>query len=253
MAYPPLGAQLIVFGKQMDLDQETARVLDAVQAAGFGAIECGVGLHSQDRDELKEMLAQRGLRIAGLHGGLDMDLDETLRVMEQLDTRDLCISGLGGWNGTEAARYHADIERLNAMGRRCREHGVHVHYHNHAYEFARTDAEETGMDLIMSEMDRDVTSLCVDVAWVHIAGQDPAIFMRKNADIVGYVHLKDYTGDRHWVALGNGAVPLDSVMKALDKLPHARWACYEQDTSDRPAEEACAISHKYLADTYGYR
>lgn len=252
MTYPPLGVQLIVFSKQTDLTANAAQVLDAVKAAGFGAIECGVTMYAHAPDAFAAMLDARGLRVAGFHGGLDQDLDQTLRLAERYGSHDLCISNLGGWENSVAANFRRDIQRLNEMGRACARHGVRVHYHNHAYEFDVTDEGCCGMDLLLGDMDRDTVDLCVDVAWVHIAGHDPALFLRRHADSVGYVHLKDYVGDRRWVELGNGAVPLDSVMRALGELHRVRWVVYEQDSSERPAVESCTISRDYLRETYGY-
>jgi len=252
MTYPPLGVQLIVFSRQTDLTANAAQVLDAVKAAGFDAIECGVTTYAHDPDAFAQMLQARDLQVAGLHGGLDQDISQTLRLAERYGAHDLCISNLGGWENSLAANFRRDIQRLNDLGRACVPHGMRVHYHNHAYEFDVTDEGCSGMDLLLAEMDQEVVDLCPDVAWVHIAGHDPALFLRRNADLVGYVHLKDYIGDRHWVELGYGAVPLDSVMRALSELRRAHWVVYEQDSSERPAAESCAISRRYLRDTYGY-
>ena len=252
MAYPPLAVQLIVFSHEMDLHTQTADVLDAVAAAGFGAIEAGVDFHAEAPAAWRAELDARGLRLAGLHGGLDQDLDQTLRLLEAYDSHDLCISSLGGWENVLYDNYMRDIERFNQMGRACLTQGVHLHYHNHSYEFCPTDRGDTGMDLIMANMDASAADLCVDVAWVRIGGQDPALFLRTHSHRIGYVHLKDYVGNRHWVELGYGVMNFDSVMKALGELPCVRWAAYEQDTSARGAAKSCALSHRYLVDTFGY-
>ncbi|MFP3895914.1 MAG: sugar phosphate isomerase/epimerase family protein [Anaerolineales bacterium] len=250
--YPPLGVQLIVFSQQVNVEENIEDVLMDVRKAGFGAVEIGVGLCADDRQRLKTSLAANGLAVAGMHGGLDQNLDDTLGLMESCDTRDLCISGLGGWECVEAEGYRRDIGAFNEMGRVCARHGIVLHYHNHAYEFAPTDEGPTGMDLILAEMDPDTTDLCLDVAWVQIGGQDPARFLLDHQEQIGYLHLKDYEGDRHWVELGAGVVPLADIMEALEMLEGVRWVVYEQDTSDRGAVESCAISHQYLLDSFGY-
>jgi len=250
--YPPLGAQLIVFSKQIDVEGNIESVLEAVKEAGFEAIEIGAAFGADDPAAFRSILDSKGLAVAALHGGLEQDLDLTLELMDVYGARDLCISGIGGWEGTSADRYLEDIEALNGMARVCAQHDVYLHYHNHAYEFVPTDQGPCGMDLILSGMDTEVAHLCVDVAWVHIAGQDPAQFLLEHADDVGYVHLKDYEGDHHWVELGAGVVPLSSVMDAVEELPHVRWVVYEQDTSDSAPAESCATSHRYLVNTFGY-
>ncbi|MEA3407814.1 MAG: sugar phosphate isomerase/epimerase [Chloroflexota bacterium] len=250
--YPPLGAQLIVFSRQVDVEEHIESVLEAVREAGFGAVEIGTGLCADEPERLQAALAANGLAVAGMHGGLDQDLDRTLALMDSYGTRDLCISGMGGWECVEAESYRRDIEAFNEMGSVCARHGAFLHYHNHAYEFAPTDEGVSGMDLILAEMDADVADLCVDVAWVQIGGRDPAGFLLDHKEQIGYLHLKDYEGDRHWVELGAGVVSLVDVMEALEVLDGVRWVVYEQDTSDRGAAESCAMSHRYLVDTFGY-
>ena len=251
MAFPPLAAQMIVFGRELERDPEA--VLDAVRAAGFGAIECGTNTFASNPQALKTLLDSHGIAVAGMHGGLAQDLDLTFKLMDVYGTRDLCISSIGGWEGVNAERYLREMDAFNALGRECAKHGYALHYHNHAYEFAPTDQGLSGMDLILRALDPQAADLCVDVAWVTIAGLDAASFLREHAALVGYVHLKDYFGNRHWVELGQGMVPFPRVMQALDELPHARWVAYEQDVSARTAGESCAISHKYLVDHFGYR
>ncbi len=250
--YPPLGAQLIVFSRQVDVEENIEEVLRDVREAGFEAVEIGVDLCVDDPQRLKVALAANGLAVAGMHGGRDQDLDRTLERMEDYGVRDLCISGLGGWECEEADQYRRDIETFNEMGSVCAQHGIALHYHNHAYEFASTDKGPSGMDLILAEMDPDTTDLCVDVAWVHVGGRDPARFLLEHKEQIGYVHLKDYEGDCHWTELGAGVVPLADVMEALEALENVRWVVYEQDTSDQEAAESCALSHQYLVDAFGY-
>jgi len=252
MAYPPLGAQLIVFSRQVNLDERIEDVLDAVAQAGFGAIECGVTTGAEDPRRFRALLDSKGLRVAGMHGALAQDVDQTLRLAEAYDARDVCISGLGGYGKRVAARFREDLDAFNELARTLSRHSVRLHYHNHAYEFEATDEGPSGMDIIREGLDPDLGSLCVDVAWVQIGGSDPALFLRENAQRIGYVHLKDYDGERHWVELGSGIVPLDKVMAELASLPRVRWAVYEQDTSDRPAAEACALSHRFLVERFGY-
>ncbi len=251
MAFPPLCAQLIVFSRQMGVAGNIESVLDAVKAAGFDAIECGSGLGADDPRGFAALLARKGIKIGGFHGGVSTDLSETFRMADIYGVRDLCFSNMGGWENTSADNYMRDIETANHMGDACAKRGIHLHYHNHAYEFAPSDRGPSGMDLMLDNLDSSV-DLCVDVAWVHIAGHDPAAFLREHADRVGYVHLKDTAGGRQWVPLGRGVVPLAEVMDVLGGLRRARWTAYEQDTSDLPAAEACAISRRYLAETFGY-
>jgi sugar phosphate isomerase/epimerase len=245
MSLPPLAAQLIVFSQQFKLEPQMDTVLAAVHAAGFTAIECGSNQFADNPSVFTAMLKKHNLHVSALHGGIPGNTSEIIKLMELYQTRDLCISGVGGWEGKVAAKYAADTRDVNRVGSELARHGFKTHYHNHAYEFDKLDNGQTGMEVILETLDPAVADLCVDVAWVHIGGQDPTGFLRKHKSQISYIHLKDYTGNRHWVDLGKGVVPLASVVSALPELA-VRWAVYEQDTSDNPAGQSCAASYTYL-------
>ena len=242
----PLGVQLIVFSKQGERYPNSRAILEAVARSGFTAIETGVGALRGDPDGYCRDLASLGLSVCGFHGGVTADLDETFWGLEQVGARDLCVSSMGGYGNTIAANLERDLETFAAMADTCATHGVALHYHNHAYEFEPTDRGDIGMDLILAALAKMPADLCVDVAWVHLAGLDPVAFLRQHANLVSYVHLKDYDGDRHWLPLGAGVVPLHDVVACLPELPALRCVAVEQDTSDLPAEESCARSRAFL-------
>lgn len=245
MILPALAAQLIVFSQQVQLEPQMDAVLAAVHAAGFTAIECGSNQFADDPQAFITMLKKHNLRVSALHGGIPGNPGEVIKLMELYQTRDFCISGVGGWEGKVAAKYASDTQEVNRVGLELARYGYKTHYHNHAYEFDKLDNSKTGMDVILENLDPAAADLCVDVAWVHIGGQDPASFLRANKARTSYVHLKDYTGNRHWVELGQGVVPLASVVALLPEL-QVRWVVYEQDTSDNPAGQSCAASYAYL-------
>ncbi|MCE5258933.1 MAG: sugar phosphate isomerase/epimerase [Chloroflexi bacterium] len=245
MSTPALAAQLIVFSQQTQLETQMDEVLGAVHSAGFSAIECGTNTFENDPQAFIALLRKHNLRVSALHGGIPEKPEQVMRLMDLYGTQDLCISGVGGWEGKQAAKYAADTQAVSTVGRVLAQRGFHTHYHNHAYEFAKLDNGQSGMEVILTNLDPQAADLCVDVAWVHIGGQNPVEFLKQHKSRTSYIHLKDYTGDRHWVELGSGLVPLAAVVAALPELD-IRWAVYEQDTSDIQAAKSCALSYAYL-------
>jgi sugar phosphate isomerase/epimerase len=245
MPLPPLAAQLIVFSQQVQLEPQMDSVLADVKAAGFSAIECGSNQFENDPKTFIALLSKHQLRVSALHGGIPVNPGAVIKLMELYQTQDLCISGIGGWEGKAATKYASDTQEVNRVGQELARHGFKTHYHNHAYEFDKLDNGKTGMEVILENLDPAAADLCVDVAWVHIGGQDPATFLRSNKARLSYIHLKDYIGNRHWVELGKGVVPLASIVATLPELK-VHWAVYEQDTSDNPAGLSCATSYSYL-------
>ena len=249
MSLPPVGAQLLVFGKKYNIDKDTDAILDCVAKAGYKAVEGG----ATDAAMYRRKLEARGLVFGGSHVGLKglLDLKPIIAYLQAVGGADVCNSALMTWNSRTLQDYQEGIKVLNAAGRSLRSEGIHLHYHNHDFEFQKVDGNKTGMDLLMEGLDFRVVDLCVDVAWVMRGGGNPAAYLEKHKDKVGYLHFKDYDGT-NWIELGQGKVDFAGIMKVLPKLMKVRWVMIEQDDTQIDPMDSARISREYLKKTFGY-
>jgi sugar phosphate isomerase/epimerase len=247
MPFPPLAVQLIIFGQRYRLDQEAdaITVLDAVKAAGFTAVEGAGG----DPQRFRELLDARGLRCGALHIAISgkVDPEDLARRMKILGASDCCNSGVLTWDTRDEACYLDSAKRLNEIGSALKKHGIRFHYHNHEFEFTERFNGRSGMDILLAELDPTVCDLCVDVAWVVKGGEDPVAFLRRHAERIGYVHLKDFD-DQGWTELGRGKVPLKAVVDILPELPNVQWVAAEQDNTTRDPADSVRESRAWLRD-----
>lgn len=253
MALPPLGAQLLVFGGhptlKYDINTQTDLILDSLVEAGYSAVEGG----ASDAAAYKKALDARGLRYGGSHVGLQnlKDTAPLIAYLKAVDSHDICNSGVLTWDNPTADDYREAVPILNEAGRAFRKEGIHLHYHHHDFEFKAVDGEKTGLDILLEGMDPAAVDLCVDIAWVKKGGSNPATYLKKHQDRIGYLHFKDFDADG-WTELGQGQVDIASVMQVLPDLPGIRWVMVEQDTTRRDPRESLAISRRYLKETFGY-
>ena len=133
MARPHVAGQLIVFGGRDRTD--LPGVLGEVAAAGYDGFEGG-GPSEMSATEMKALLQELGLQLAGVHTGYEglPALEATLDYMNALDCRLLMCSGVGSRQGGLGA-YERAAEVFNDVGRRCQERGICFCYHNHSWEF----------------------------------------------------------------------------------------------------------------------
>lgn len=246
---PPIGAQPIVFGKKYPLAEgdNFDRILDCLAAAGFKATEGGLA----DPAVTTAKLAARGMRLAGTHTTLRPLMENPDRLADYVlacGAADICNSGYLDWKHETADQVKQSCEALNVAGRKLRARGVHLHYHNHAFEFENKLADAGGrtiMDLTLELLDPSACDLCVDVAWVHRGGLDPVKFLRDHKAKVGYVHLKDFDGT-NWTELGKGQVPILECLTEISLNPNVRWAMWEEDQSQIDPFDAARDSGAYL-------
>jgi len=249
MKLPPVGAQLLVFGKKYNTDRDADLILDAVAAAGYAAVEAG----PKDAKAFRRKLEQRRLKFGGMHVGLKqlLDVKPIVKYLSDLGGTDVCNSALMTWEGRSSDDYREGIAALNRAGKELRRHGIHLHYHNHDFEFQPVHGARTGMDLLLEGLDPEAVDLCVDVAWVYRGGLDPAEFLQNHADMVGYLHFKDWNGGK-WAELGNGKVDFAAIMKVMPRLRNARWVMIEQDDTDIEPIESATASRRFLREKFGY-
>jgi len=249
MPLPPLGAQLIVFGKKYDINKDTDLILDSLAKAGYAAVEGG----AKDAAMYRAKLDARGLKHAGSHVTPKalLDIKPLVEYLRIAGGNDICNSGLLDWNKRTLADFKETIGILNRAGRELRKEGILLHYHNHDFEFAKVDGGKTGMEIFMDGLEPDACDFCVDVAWVQKGGSDPAEFLRRHQDRISYLHLKDFN-DAGWIELGQGKVNFAEVLRVVAEMKKVRWAMIEQDSSKLDPCESVAISRRYLKQTFNY-
>lgn len=232
---PSLATQLIVFNGHIEFETDPDAVLAAAAAAGFRAVETQLA----DPVRLRDRLADHGLRHAAAHVTPSQlqDPQPWIDYLQITGARDLCTSGLLHWHQRSVADHDETIAILNRAGRALRAAGMFLHYHNHDFELTEHPVPgRTTLDYLLERFEPDAVDLCVDVAWLHRAGLDPAGFLAAIRGRVGYVHIKDWNGTE-WAPPGRGQVDLASVVRVLPQLTNLRWVTCEQDTTtDKPAK-----------------
>jgi len=120
------------------------------------------------------------------------------------------------------------------------------------------------VDRVLDAADPRYVKLELDVAHYVQGGGDPARAIRRYADRLLFLHIKDVESPRpdkrddpksyRWVELGRGRVDLPAVFKALDEVKFRGWAVVELDSvpdKARTPKASAEINRKYLED-HGY-
>jgi sugar phosphate isomerase/epimerase len=244
---PTLGAQLYIFRDKLDLDRDLATILDSLSRDGYGAVEGSPGHLTRYKAELEK----RSLLYAAPHVVLSdlNDLSTIVEYSQAMGSHDVCSSGLLQWNERSPAGYRDSAHALNERGKRLRESGIHLHYHNHDFEFAPVDGPNTGMDILLNELDFNAVDLCLDVGWVWRAGLDPADWMQQHRERIGYLHLRDFVGQES-VVLGQGSIDLKRIIEGISTLPDCRWIVVEQDPTSPDPLRSMSESRAYLREQF---
>ena len=169
---------------------ETLKELDGM---GYNEVEC---IHD-GLDKMWASLKETGLRPVSMH--LESSLFGPSKAAELdvviVDAKRRGFQYLVYPYVAPPERGGLDVMRtlaqtLNAAGTKCRDAGLRLCYHNHAFEFQPMEGT-TPFEVLMQETKKDLVGLEMDVFWVSVAGHDPVEMLRRHAGRVALLHLKD--------------------------------------------------------------
>ena len=156
----------------------------------------------------------------------------------------------------------ADYQRLGRVlteiGKRTADLGIALGYHNHMGTIGeRPDA----VDWILDAADPKYVKLELDIAHYQQGGGDPVKAIRKYADRLLFLHIKDVQdmpgasggpGSYRFVELGRGKVDVKGVFAAMRAIKFRGWAVVELDAVPDPERrtprESALINKRYLED-----
>lgn len=215
---------------------------DAVQFAGF---------FNTTADQVKQVLDEKQLRVAGSHTALDLlrgeKLKETIQYNQEIDNKLIICPYLPENKRDSMDSYKRTAEELNAIGKVCHEHGMAFGYHNHDFEFDALNGT-TGFDLIFENTDPAFVKIELDCFWAIYAGHNPTKIIEKYDNRVVSLHIKDMIeadGKRRSTEIGFGKLNLKEFLK-FAKSNCLDWLVVEQEDFDRDPMESAKINRDNL-------
>jgi sugar phosphate isomerase/epimerase len=199
-----------------------AKVLPMLAAAGYRDVEGYDGVY--DRPEaLRRALDRNHLAMPSGHIALDMlenDRSRVIALATILGMRHLVAPWLAEADRPRTASGWRKLgKRLAAIGSWARSEGFGFAWHNHDFEFARLPGGEWPLDVMFEAA--PALDWEIDVAWVARAGQNPVAWIRRHANRITLVHMKDVaprgkaSDEDGWTEVGRGTIAWPPVMTAL--------------------------------------
>lgn len=168
-------------------------------------------------------------------------------------------------NDDEWDTFNSGLSRLGAI---AREYGITMTYHHHMGTVVQTAAE---IDRMMDGTDPDNVFLLFDSGHLAYCGEDYLAVLKKYADRIRHVHLKDIRPDvvadvkaRHLSFLqgvrmgaftvpGDGAIDFKPIFDVLDKAGYEGWLLVEAEQDPAVANPFVYAkkARAYIAQTAG--
>jgi len=109
------------------------------------------------------------------------------------------------------------IEVFQKTGEASKKAGIEFAYHNHATEFDPVEGGKTAYELVLSQTDKDLVKMELDLAWATKAGKDPVALFKEHPGRFPLWHVKDIKKDLQTITeVGNGVVEFKRIFDAAN-------------------------------------
>lgn len=138
-------------------------------------------------------------------------------------------------------------ETLNRAGELCNKSGMHLCYHNHAFEFEPVAGGGNLLDVLMTAADPKLVSLELDIMWSRVAGVDPVTVLKKYGKRIALMHLKNVAEigapqynekvpKTAFREVGNGVIDIAAVLKAASAAGVQHYFVEQDQTAGNPLD-----------------
>ena len=260
---------LQLYSVRDDINRDFTGTLKKIKEMGFDGVEFA-GFAGKEVSEVKKIIDDLGLKAVSGHVPFDAFLNSGAKVFS--DYKSLgCKYVAIPWLDTNIAPGGEDFKntlpKIRKIGEDAKAAGLTLLYHNHEFEFRKTDGEY-GLDVLYNSIPSEFLATQIDTCWVKVSGLDPAEYVRKYKGRAPLVHLKDFImekdasgnlyelidnddsgGDKkgfEFRPLGQGMQDIPAILEACSYVG-AEWVIVEQDESVTcPPMDAARISRDYL-------
>ena len=247
MSRIPIALQL--YSVRHDCERDLPGTLEAVAKMGYEGVEFA-GYYGRSARELRKMLDDLGLRVAGSHVRLDTlqgdNLAETVAFNRELGNRFLIVPALGEERRNSHEAWLETARIFNQVAESLAPEGMVTGYHNHHIEFTEMGGE-LPWDTFFGNTRHDVV-MQLDLGNALHGGGDPVPFVERYPGRALTVHLKEYSSGYGKALIGEGDVRWDEVFRLCESVGGTEWYIVEQESYAYPPLECVARCLKTLRD-----
>lgn len=250
MGQIPIGLQLYTVRDEVQKDYEGT--LRKVRQVGYQGIEVGYG--SKSAEEINSILAELDMKSISVGASIDQlesDVESVIQFSKEIGCRNIGCFWLAEELRNTKEKYEALAESFNKIGEKVAQAGLRFFYHNHDFEFVKYDGEYA-LDIILNNTNPEWVYLELDTYWAEFGGQPAVPYMKKHANRIFQIHLKDLedTPERAFAEIGQGTLDVKGIMELCQEIG-VEWVIVEQDVCKRPSLESIQMSYDYLKEN-GY-
>jgi sugar phosphate isomerase/epimerase len=224
----PIAVQL--YSVRQIAQKDLAGVLAQVKKLGFDGVEFA-GYYGHEAPEVKKMLDDNKLKVAGTHTALDLlmgdNFSKTVEFMKVIGNKNIIVPSLPQKYRASLDAWRDTAKLFNELSDKLKPQGMVIGYHNHTVEFEKVDGQ-VPLEVFFNAA-KPAVKIQLDVGHARRAGADPVAFIKKYPGRVLSIHIKEYSPDKEEAPLGEGVVDWKGVFNALESSKGIEWYIVEEE------------------------
>jgi len=235
----PVALQL--YSVRTECSRDLLGTLEAIAKMGYEGVEFA-GYHGRSARELRKMLDDLGLKVAGTHIHINTllgeELGRTIQFNRILDNRFLIVPSLPEERRKAKEAWLETARLMGEIAREVKPEGMSVGYHNHAIEFQKMD-DELPWDIFFSATIPDVVmQLDTGNAMHGGVGPDGVLdIVKRYPGRAVTVHLKEFSSTNDRALIGEGEMKWKEFFSLCETVGGTRWYIIEQESYAFPPLE----------------
>jgi sugar phosphate isomerase/epimerase len=217
-----------------DARRDLERSLAEIAAIGYKDVELLASMNNfgMPPARLRQILDRVGLRAPSTHVGARelTSLDRQLDDAQTLGHQYIILASLPDVGRLTLDDYRLWADRLSEAGRRARERGIWVGFHDEPYDFTPINGQ-IPYDVLVERTDPSLVRLQLDTGNAAMGGRDPLEYMRRYGNRYWLFHIKDAPrlGSPTDTELGRGVVDFRRLFQMIDDID-SKFLYVEQET-----------------------
>ena len=228
----PVALQLYSVREECARDLE--KTLKAVADMGYDGVEFA-GYYGRSAEELRRMLDELGLKVAGTHIAIDTllgdELEKTIEFNRILGNKFLIVPWLPENMRNSKEAWLKTAKLFNEIAERLKPEGMYVGYHNHHIEFKPMNGETPWDIFFKATVPEVVMQLDTGNAMYGGVTSDEVLeIIKRYPGRAMTVHLKEYSSTNPKALIGEGEMKWREFLKLCETVGGTEWYIIEQES-----------------------
>jgi len=236
MAKIPIALQL--YSVREDCQRDLPGTLAAVAKMGYAGVEFA-GYYNRSAAELRKLVDDLGLKVAGTHIGLNTllgdELPRTIEFNQTIGNKFLVVPGLSEDHTKNAAAWRNTARIFNEIADKLTPLGLYTGYHNHHTEFTPMEGQ-LPWDIFFGNTQARVV-MQLDLGNALYGGADPVPFLEKYPGRAITIHLKEHAKGNEKAIIGEGDIRWQDTFRLCEAAGKTQWYIVEQESYAYPPVE----------------